>query len=84
MEETNELTNAEKTYQVSASGYERISTTQIPKLLKVKAPSATDMLKRLSCRGLISYSKYHGCEMEGIRIASAISGHINIDTTVSY
>lgn len=85
MEETNELTNAEKIYllkmyQVSAPDHKRISTTQIAKLLEVKAPSATDMLKRLSYRGLVLYNKYHGCEMteEGIRIASAISGQLTL------
>lgn len=80
MEETNELTNAEKMYllrmyQVWRSDLKRISTTQIAKLLEVKAPSATDMLKRLSYRGLITYNKYHGCEMteDGIRIASTFT-----------
>lgn len=79
MEEINDLTYAEKMYllkiyQTSIAEGKHISTTQIAKLLQVKASSATDMLKRLSCRELVLYSKYHGCEMttEGIRIASLI------------
>ncbi|CAI9685678.1 metal-dependent transcriptional regulator [Vaginella massiliensis] len=79
MEEINDLTYAEKMYllkiyQLSMDEDKRISTTQIAKLLEVKAPSATDMLKRLACKGLVSYSKYQGCEItkEGISIASVI------------
>lgn len=85
MEEKNELTNGEKLYllkmyQVSASDNRRISTTQIAKLLKVKAPSATDMLKRLACRGLLSYNKYRGCEMteKGSSIAATISKQLRL------
>lgn len=79
METTSELTNAEKMYllkiyQISIPDYKRISTTQIAKLIEVKASSVTDMLKKLSSKGLVLYSKYHGCEMtnDGIRIASVI------------
>lgn len=52
----------------------RISTTQVAKLLEVKASSATDMLKRLSCKGLVLYSKYQGCEIttEEMKVASVI------------
>ncbi|MDV3903028.1 hypothetical protein CMT89_17745 [Elizabethkingia anophelis] len=85
MEEKNELTTAEKTYllkmyRVLATDSKRISTSQMAKLLEVKAPSATDMLKRLAARGLVSYSKYYDCEMteEGIRIASVISRQLTL------
>lgn len=85
MEEKNELTTAEKTYllkmyRVLATDSKRISTSQMAKLLEVKAPYATDMLKRLAARGLVSYSKYYGCEMteEGIRIASVISRQLTL------
>lgn len=79
MEEISDLTYAEKMYllkiyQTSIAEGKHISTTQIAKLLQVEASSATDMLKRLSCRELVLYSKYHGCEMttEGIGIASVV------------
>ncbi|MGO1671862.1 MAG: metal-dependent transcriptional regulator [Sphingobacterium sp.] len=79
MKKVNELTYAEKIYllkiyQISIAEDKHISTTQIAKSLEVKASSATDMLKRLAFKGLVLYSKYHGCEMttEGIGIASVV------------
>ncbi|CAI9686903.1 HTH-type transcriptional regulator MntR [Elizabethkingia anophelis] len=83
MEEINNLTYAErlyllKIYQLSITEDKNISTTQIAKLLEVKPPSATDMLKRLSCKGLLKYNKYRGCQMtkKGVQIALVISDQL--------
>jgi DtxR family transcriptional regulator, Mn-dependent transcriptional regulator len=47
-------------YHLSDDGTRGVSTSEIAEAMQTKAASATDMIKRLSQKGLISYEKYHG------------------------
>lgn len=47
-------------FHLSSDGNKDVSTNAIADSLKTKAPSVTDMLKKLSEKKLISYKKYQG------------------------
>ena len=55
-------------------GEEKVSTNSLAEKLGTKASSITDMLKKLSDKGLISYQRYKGCYLteKGERIAVQI------------
>ncbi len=72
-----ELSTAEEKYLksiliLSASPDRTVSTNAIAANLKTSAASVTDMLKRLSDKGLIAYERYKGASLlsEGQRIAT--------------
>ena len=52
-------------------GKKGVSTNAIAERLETQAPSVTDMLKKLSAKGLVNYKKYQGASLteEGRRIA---------------
>jgi len=47
-------------FHLSSDGNKDVSTNAIADSLKTKAPSVTDMLKKLSEKKLVSYKKYQG------------------------
>jgi DtxR family Mn-dependent transcriptional regulator len=47
-------------YHLSNDGARGVSTSEIADVMQTKAASVTDMIKRLSSKGLIAYEKYHG------------------------
>lgn len=53
---------------------DRVSTNALAEHLNVKAPSVTDMARRMEGAGLIHYKKYHGVRLteEGERMALAV------------
>jgi DtxR family Mn-dependent transcriptional regulator len=50
-------------YHLSQDGAKGVSTSEIAEAMQTKAASVTDMIKRLSSKGLVSYEKYHGVEI---------------------
>lgn len=50
-------------YHLSDDGSRGVSTSEIAEAMQTRAASVTDMIKRLSLKGLISYEKYHGVEI---------------------
>jgi DtxR family Mn-dependent transcriptional regulator len=50
-------------YHLSHDGTCGVSTSEIADAMQTRAASVTDMIKRLSSKGLISYEKYHGVEI---------------------
>jgi DtxR family Mn-dependent transcriptional regulator len=50
-------------YHLSQDGIRGVSTSEIADAMQTKAASVTDMIKRLSSKGLVSYEKYHGVEI---------------------
>jgi len=50
-------------YHLSQDGTRGVSTSEISEAMQTKAASVTDMIKRLSSKGLVSYEKYHGVEI---------------------
>jgi DtxR family Mn-dependent transcriptional regulator len=72
----NNLSHSEENYlkaifHLSGKNRLKVSTNSLAEKLDAKASSITDMLKKLSDKGLISYKKYKGCELsaEGEQIA---------------
>lgn len=47
-------------YHLSAAGRNPVSTNALADNMNNKAASVTDMVKKLSTKGVISYEKYHG------------------------
>lgn len=47
-------------YHLSEGGKSPVSTTSLAESLNNKAASVTDMIKRLSAKGVITYEKYYG------------------------
>ena len=73
------LSQAEENYlkEIYALGeetHELLSTNSIAKKMKTKASSATDMLQKLSNKGLVNYTKYKGARLsrKGETIAMTI------------
>lgn len=58
-------------YELSKGGAEPVSTSSIAQSLDMKAPSVTEMVKKLSEKGLTVYEKYQGCTLtkEGLQQA---------------
>lgn len=50
-------------YHLSQDGTRGVSTSEIAEVMQTRAASVTDMIKRLSSKGLISYEKYHGVQI---------------------
>lgn len=50
-------------YHLSHDGTRGVSTSEIAEAMQTRAASVTDMIKRLSSKGLISYEKYHGVQI---------------------
>lgn len=50
-------------FHLSSDGNKDVSTNAIADSLKTKAPSVTDMLKKLSEKKLVSYKKYQGSSL---------------------
>lgn len=47
-------------YHLSHESGEGVSTNAIAEAMQTRAASVTDMIKRLSSKGLVAYEKYHG------------------------
>jgi DtxR family Mn-dependent transcriptional regulator len=60
-------------YHLSHNGTKGVSTSEIAEVMQTKAASVTDMIKRLSSKGLISYEKYHGVEISKQGKADALN-----------
>lgn len=68
MAKEEKLTHSEENYlkvifQLSGQERERVSTNALAEKLSTKASSITDMLKKLSDKKYIAYTKYQGCEL---------------------
>jgi len=50
-------------YHLSHDGAKEVSTNEIADSMQTRAASVTDMIKKLSSKGLISYEKYHGVQI---------------------
>ena len=60
-------------YHLSQDGVQGVSTSEIAEAMHTRAASVTDMIKRLSSKGLISYEKYHGVQITRQGKADALS-----------
>lgn len=71
---TSEENYIKSIYSLSTESLDSISTNILAEKMNTKASSVTDMIKRLSDKGLVTYLKYRGCELteEGKKIALAI------------
>jgi DtxR family Mn-dependent transcriptional regulator len=56
----------------TSSDINRVSTNLIAKDLQTKASSVTEMVKKLSDKGLLSFEKYKGCNLTKLGNTSAI------------
>ncbi len=61
-------------YKLSASGLAEVNTNAIADVLATKAASVTDMLRKLSSKGIVHYVKYRGVSLtdQGERTALQI------------
>jgi len=61
-------------YKLSASGLQEVNTNAIAEALDTKAASVTDMLRKLSGKGIVNYVKYKGVSLTeaGERVALQI------------
>lgn len=61
-------------YALSENNLESISTNLLAERMCTKASSVTDMLKKLTDKGLLTYQKYQGCSLteSGLSIALSI------------
>lgn len=50
-------------YKLSQDGNSRVSTNDIARSLSTAAASVTDMIQKLSDKGLVEYEKYKGCQL---------------------
>jgi len=50
-------------YHLSEGGTKAVSTNEIAEAMNTKAASATDMIKKLSGKNMISYEKYYGVKI---------------------
>jgi DtxR family transcriptional regulator, Mn-dependent transcriptional regulator len=50
-------------FHLSGDGTKAVLTNDLAAKMKTKAASVTDMIKRLSNKGLVSYEKYYGVEI---------------------
>ena len=60
-------------YHLSQDGTRGVSTSEIADAMQTKAASVTDMIKRLSSKGLVSYEKYHGVQISKHGKANALN-----------
>ncbi len=61
-------------FKISEMSHKKVSTNSLAKQLGTKAASVTDMLQKLSAKGLIHYQKYKGVSLtdKGIKHATAL------------
>lgn len=61
-------------YKLSAGGMDDVNTNAIAEMLETKAASVTDMLRKLSAKGIVNYVKYKGVSLTeaGERVALQI------------
>lgn len=59
-------------YHLSQDGSRGVSTNEIADAMQTKAASVTDMIKRLSVKGLVSYEKYYGVEITSVGRSGAL------------
>ncbi len=61
-------------YSLSDHGHESVSTNLLAEKIQTKASSVTDMLKKLSDKKILTYTKYQGCSLtsEGRKVALSI------------
>ena len=59
-------------YHLSEGGKAAVSTNSLAENMNNKAASVTDMVKRLSTKGVISYEKYHGVNISAKGRAEAL------------
>ncbi|GHA60240.1 metal-dependent transcriptional regulator [Pontibacter akesuensis] len=61
-------------YKLSANGTQEVNTNAIAEALETKAASVTDMLRKLSAKGVVHYVKYKGVTLTeaGERVALQI------------
>lgn len=52
-------------YQLQENSNERVGITEIASYLRVSAPSATEMVKRLAKKNLVEHKKYYGVLLQG-------------------
>jgi DtxR family Mn-dependent transcriptional regulator len=50
-------------YHLSHDGAQGVSTSEIAEAMQTRAASVTDMIKKLSAKGMISYEKYYGVQI---------------------
>jgi DtxR family transcriptional regulator, Mn-dependent transcriptional regulator len=50
-------------YKLSAGGQDGVNTNSIAEALETKAASVTDMLRKLSAKGMVDYVKYKGVSL---------------------
>jgi DtxR family transcriptional regulator, Mn-dependent transcriptional regulator len=60
-------------FHLSRGGDGPVTTNELAESMRTKAASATDMIKRLAAKSLISYEKYHGVELTNHGKAEALS-----------
>ncbi len=60
-------------YHLATNSVKGISTNAIAKKLETKASSVTDMLKKLSDKGLVVYKKYQGVTLTEFGIKTAVN-----------
>jgi DtxR family Mn-dependent transcriptional regulator len=59
-------------YHLSAGGSKAVLTNELAEAMSTKAASATDMIKKLSAKELISYEKYYGVNVTNKGKAEAL------------
>lgn len=59
-------------YDLSNGGITPVNTSAIAHALDTKAPSVTEMVKKLSEKGLAIYEKYQGCTLTSLGIKQAM------------
>ncbi len=72
------MTHSEENYikaifHLGFEGLEVISTNALAERMETKPSSVTDMLKRLSEKGLVHYKKYQGASLTDLGIKTALS-----------
>lgn len=60
-------------YNLTAAGFDSISTNLLADRMQTKASSVTDMLKKLADKELLTYQKYQGCNLTNKGTAVALS-----------
>lgn len=61
-------------YKLSANGTQEVNTNAIAEVIETKAASVTDMLRKLSAKGIVNYIKYKGVSLtdQGEKVALQI------------
>ena len=72
------MTHSEENYlkaifHLSGSGAKSVSTNALAQQMETKPSSVTDMVRRLSEKGLVNYKKYQGVSLSEIGTSTALS-----------